>query len=182
MSTNWRELEKEMGGNYKNYAEEGKYEVRCDGIEIKEVGDNGSIIMRFHFEEDRNGQYPTADHWLSFKNDNWRKWHNRCLMVVLGATPEAAEKAVDLCEDKKDKELVVFEYEKMYKKLVAKKPSVEIEVYREKNSKYSRAEFTDRTVAMGHDDGKEKKIVNEVVPIEEPLGGESIDIDEVPFD
>lgn len=154
--TDWKALKDEMGGNFKTYAEDGDYKVKCDSIEIKEVGQNGSIIMKFGFEA-TDVQFPTADHWLSFKNDNWRKWHNRCLMVVLGASEEAAEKAVDVCEGKSGKENIVKAYEQAYKKLVAKKPEVEIEVYTEND--YARAEFKDRSVAMphGNEPAKENK-------------------------
>ena len=154
--TDWKALRDEMGGNFKTYAEDGDYKAKCDSIEIKEVGQNGSIIMKFGFEA-TDVQFPTADHWLSFKNDNWRKWHNRCLMIVLGASEEAAEKAVDVCEGKSGKENIVKAYEQAYKKLVAKKPEVEIEVYTEND--YARAEFKDRSVAMphGNEPAKESK-------------------------
>lgn len=154
--TDWKALKDEMGGNFKTYAEDGDYKVKCDSIEVKEVGQNGSIIMKFGFEA-TDVQFPTADHWLSFKNDNWRKWHNRCLMVVLGASEEAAEKAVDVCEGKSGKENIVKAYEQAYKKLVAKKPEVDIEVYTEND--YARAEFKDRSVAMphGNEPAKENK-------------------------
>ena len=110
--TDWKALKDEMGGNFKTYAEDGDYKVKCDSIEIKEVGQNGSIIMKFGFEA-TDVQFPTADHWLTFKEgkDNWRKWHNRCLMIVLGASEEAAEKAVDVCEGKSGKENIVKAYE-----------------------------------------------------------------------
>ena len=180
MSTDWKALKEEMSGNYKNYAADGVYDVKCDGIEVKEVGTNGSIIMKFHFE-DTDVQFPTADHWLSFKNANWRKWHNRCLMIVLGASEDAAEKAVDICEGKDGKDNIVKAYEATYKKLLAKKPATKIEVYTE--NKYARAEFVDRSVAMPHgDEGQPKEIVNDTVPIDEPLAGaEEISLDEMPF-
>lgn len=156
--TDWKALKDEMGGNFKTYAEDGDYKVKCDSIEIKEVGQNGSIIMKFGFEA-TDVQFPTADHWLTFKEgkDNWRKWHNRCLMIVLGASEEAAEKAVDVCEGKSGKENIVKAYEQAYKKLVAKKPEVDIEVYTEND--YARAEFKDRSVAMphGNEPAKESK-------------------------
>lgn len=174
--TDWKALEEEMGGKFKNYAEDGIYDVKCDGIEVKEVGTNGSIIMKFHFE-DTDVQFPTADHWLSFKNDNFRKWHNRCLMMVLGATKEAAEKAVDACESKDGKENIVKMYEATFKKLLAKKPATKIEVYTE--NKYARAEFVDRSVAMPHgEESKPKEIINDTVPVEE---AEQVDLSALPF-
>lgn len=175
--TDWKALKDEMGGNFKTYAEDGDYKVKCDSIEIKEVGQNGSIIMKFGFEA-TDVQFPTADHWLSFKNENWRKWHNRCLMVVLGASEEAAEKAVDVCEGKSGKENIVKAYEQAYKKLVAKKPEVEIEVYTEND--YARAEFKDRSVAMphGNEPAKENK-GDDVLAGAEEVTGE--DLGDLPF-
>ena len=162
MALDWDNIQQNAGGDYKNYYADGDYTAKCDGVEIKEVGTNGSVIMKFHFEEGKHGQFPTADHWLSFKNDAWRQWHNKCLMVVLGATDDAAKKAVEMAESKDGKENIIKGYEACYKKLLAKKPEVKIEVYTELNEnngkEYARAEFKDRNVAMPHgDEQKEKK-------------------------
>lgn len=175
MATDWDNLKDEMGGNFKNYYADGDYKAKCDSVEIKEVGTNGSVIMKFHFEETDDGQYPTADHWLSFKNEKWRKWHNRCLMIVLGATADSAEKAVDMCESKSGKDNIVKAYEQVYKKLLAKKPEVDIEVYTD--GKYARAEFKDRSVNMNNGNKKEDKEPANTI-IEE---GEEIEIDSLPF-
>lgn len=178
MSIDWDDVQKNAGGDFKNYYADGDYKAKCDGVEIKEVGQNGSVIMKFHFEETDEAQYPTADHWLSFKNDAWRQWHNKCLMVVLGATEDAAKKAVEMAESKSGKENIIKGYEAVYKKLLAKKPEVEIEVFTENN--YARAEFKDRTVAMPHDnEGQPKPTSNEPAsPID---GAEEIDLSDVPF-
>ena len=179
MATNWEELDKEMGGNFKNYATDGKYNVKCNGVEIKEVGSNGSVIMKFGFEEG-DVKYPTADHWLSFKNENFRKYHSRNLMMVLGAPKDAAQKAVDMCESKSGKDAIVKAYDQTFSKLTSKKPAVEIEVYTENG--YARAEFTDRSVAMPH--GEEPQKSSTEAPAEEsPLeGAEEIDLgDSLPF-
>lgn len=178
MSIDWDDVQKNAGGDFKNYYADGDYKAKCDGVEIKEVGQNGSVIMKFHFEETDEAQYPTADHWLSFKNDAWRQWHNKCLMVVLGATDDAAKKAVEMAESKSGKENIIKGYEAVYKKLLAKKPEVEIEVFTENN--YARAEFKDRTVAMPHDnEGQPKPTSSEPAsPID---GAEEIDLSDVPF-
>lgn len=183
--TDWNALEEEMGGNFKKYYEDGKYTAKCDGVEIKEVGENGSVIMKFHFEDGKDGQYPTADHWLSFKNENWRKWHNRCLMMVLGATKDGAQKAVDVCEGKSGKDNIVKAYDSCYKKLLAKKPEVDIEVFTEPNpsngKEYARAEFRDKSVAMPHGEESTKEEKSD-----DPLAGavdasDEIDLSDVPF-
>jgi hypothetical protein len=182
MATNWEELDKEMGGDFKNYAEDGKYDVKCDSIEVKEVGTNGSIIMKFGFE-DTDVQYPTADHWLSFKNENFRKYHSRNLMMVLGASKENAEKAVDVCEGKGSKENIVKAYEQTFGKLVAKKPTVKIEVYTEagNNGKdYARAEFADRSVAMPHGEDNKASADAQSENSDPLAGAEQVDLD-IPF-
>lgn len=179
MSIDWNSVQESAGGNFKNYYADGKYKAKCDGVEIKEVGSNGSVIMKFHFEDTSEAQYPTADHWLSFKNDAWRQWHNKCLMVVLGATDDGAKKAVEMAESKGGKENIIKGYEACYKKLLAKKPEVEIEVYTDEKG-YARAEFKDRSVAMPHDGDTTKKTSSDPLEGAADASGE-IDLSEVPF-
>ena len=175
MSINWDEIQESTGGNYKNYCSDGDYKVKCDGVEIKEVGSNGSVIMKFHFEETDTAKFPTADHWLSFKNDNWRIWHNKCLMQVLGASDDAAKKGVEMAESKSGKDNIIKGYEACYKKLLAKKPEVEIEVFTEDG--YARAEFKDRSVAMPHGNEPAKEDKGDDIISQ----GEEIDLSDVPF-
>ena len=184
MSIDWGEAEEKAGGNFKAYAADGKYTVKCDGVEIKEVGQNGSVIMKFHFEDKGDVQFPTADHWLSFKNDNWRYIHNKRLMMVFGASEDNAKKGVEMAESKSDKDNIIKGYEACYKKLLAKKPELEIAVYTEND--YARAEFTDRSVAMPHGDEGQPKSSGEVVSPDsikdDPLAGaEEVDLSDVPF-
>ena len=182
MALDWDDIQDKMGGKFKNFYEDGDYTVKCDGVEFKEVGTNGSIAMKFHFEEGENGKYPTADHWLSFKNESWRQWHNKCLMVMFGATDDAAKKAVEMAESKSGKENIIKGYEACYKKLLAKKPEVKIEVYTITNpsngKQYAAAEFKDRTVAMPHGDKQEKKTDEDVL-----AGAEEVDLSDadLPF-
>lgn len=178
MALDWDSIQESAGGNFKNYYADGKYKAFCDGVEIKEVGNNGSVIMKFHFEDTPDGQYPTADHWLSFKNDAWRQWHNKCLMVVLGATEDGAKKAVEMAEGKSGKDNIIKGYDACYKKLLAKKPEVEIEVYTENN--YARAEFLDRSVAMPHDNEPAKTDAGEPLAGAEEITDET-DLSELPF-
>ena len=176
---NWEEAEEKAGGNFKPYAADGKYTVKCTDVEIKEVGDKGSVIMKFKFEETKDIMFPSADHWLSFKNDNWRYIHNKRLMQVLGATEDGAKKAVEMAESKNGKDNIIKGYESLYKKLLVKKPEVEIEVYTEND--YACAEFTDKRVAMPHGDEGQPEESN--APTEDnPLAGaEEVDLGDVPF-
>lgn len=172
---NWEEAEEKAGGNFKAFYADGVYKTKCVDIEIKNVGDKGSTIMKFAFEEGDDGRYPTADHWLSWNNDNFRYVHSKRLMQVLGATEDAAKKAVEMAESKDSKENKIKAYEQMFKKLLAKKPEVEIEVYTENT--YARAEFTDRRVGMPHGNEPTKEEKGENIVSQ----GEEIELDSLPF-
>ena len=179
MAIDWKKVEEDAGSKYKNYAKPGTYKVKCVDVDIREVGTNGSVAQDFIFEEDDQYQYPKATHWLSFKNDSWRQWHNRNLMIVLGWSESNAEKTIDKIEALGDKEKIMKGYETAYKALLKRKPEVEIEVF--PDGKYSRAEFTDDRVAMPHDDAKTATTdTDEVVP-EDIDDGEEIDLSELPF-
>ena len=172
---NWDLIEEEMGGKFKSYLPEGEFETKCSDIEIKEVGSNGSVIMKFTLDDIKEGKFPSIDHWMSFKNDNFRQWHNKCLMVVLGASEDAAKKAVEVCESKDGKENIMKAYEQAFKKLLAKKPTVKVEVYAD--GQYSKSEFLDKSVAFPHGEKKEE-------PKEDVLdGAEEVDLgdDSLPF-
>lgn len=177
MSIDWKKVEEDAGSKYKNYAKPGTYKVKCVDVDIREVGTNGSVAQDFIFEEDDQYQYPKATHWLSFKNDSWRQWHNRNLMIMLGSNESTAEKAIDKIESLGDKEKIMKGYETAYKSLLKKKPEVEIEVF--PDGKYSRSEFTDDRVAMPHDDAKQTTADDEIAP--EDIPEDEIDLSEIPF-
>lgn len=152
----WDKLEEEQDKGFKDYASDGKYKVKVNKVDIKIVGTNGSIAQDFFFEE-TDVKYPKATHWLSTKNVGWRQWHNRNLMMLLGASKEAAQKAVEMCEAKAgNKATLINAYQATYDKLVAKLPEVEIEVWQDGD--YKRGDFTDRKVRMSRpDDNKPAK-------------------------
>ena len=177
MAIDWAKVEEDAGSKYKNYAKPAIYKVKCVDIEIKEVGSNGAVAQEFIFAEDDQHKYPKATHWLSFKNDSWRQWHNRQLMVVLGSSESTAEKAIDKIEALGDKEKIMKGYETAYKSLLKKKPEVEIEVF--PDGKYSRSEFTDDRVAMPHDDANQSTVDDEITP--EDIPEDEIDLSEIPF-
>lgn len=178
MSINWNEVEESASGAYKPYATPGKYKVKCEGCTFEEVGTNGSVVQKFHFAEDDKFAYPTADHWLSFKNDNWRIWHNKCLMELLGASEDKAKKALETIEAKSDKEAKIKLYAATYDALLKRAPEVEIEVWQD--GKYARAEFVDSSVAMPHDNDNSGDAVSEVLPDAEEVGDE-VDLSDIPF-
>ena len=176
----WAKIEEDFAPKFKSYVDNGDYTVKCTDVEFKEVGQNGSIIAKFGFEETDDGKFPTADHWCTFKEgkDGWRQYHMKSLMVVLGASEDNAKKAVEVCESKSGKDNIVKAYEAAFKKLLAKKPEVEIEVY--PRGKYSSAEFKSPLVAMPHDDEPKKEAkAEDVLAGAEEVTGE--DLGDLPF-
>lgn len=147
----WDAIDEEYaGGDYLPYAEPGKYKVTVDGVEFKAAGSKGNYVMKFHFAPTEEVQFPTADHWLVKDKQNWRAKHCKDLFMVLGADEAKAKKGCELAESKDSFDYAVQAYEQGFNALIGKvKPEVEIEVY--PDGKYSRAEFTDRRVAMRND-------------------------------
>lgn len=163
----WDDIESKYGKTH--YATEGKYTVKCVDVEVKQVGSKGSVIEKFIFEESDGLKYPTADHWISKNNDNFRAHHQKALMVLLGASEANARLAVEKAEAK-DFDYAVKAYEAAFKALLKKEPEVEIEVF--PDGDYSSAEFTDRSVAMPHDNAKKSSSSD---------NEEEIDLSEIPF-
>lgn len=102
---------------------------------------------------------------------------------MFGASEDAAKKGVEMAESKDGKENVIKGYEAVYKKLLAKKPEVKIEVFTEVNpnngKEYARAEFKDRSVAMPHGDDASKSSDKEDIPEDIPEG--EISLSDLPF-
>lgn len=180
MALDWNKMEEEFGKKFKDFAPEGKHKVKCIGVEIKEVGTNGNYVEKFKFEESDEYQYPTADHWISWKNDNFRAFHQKNLLVALGSTDDKAKLCVEKVESLGSHENIVKGYQKAFDTLLAKQPTIEIEVGFD--GKYSRSEFTDSSVAM-NGNKKESKASDD---LDIDLGsdeGFEIDIDasDMPF-
>lgn len=176
MAINWGEAEEKAGNQYKDYAPSGVHKVKVAGVNHHEVGTNGSIAQDFEFLEDDNYQYPKVTHWLSFNNDNWRFIHNRQLMMLFGASKENAQKAIEVCEGKGNKDAIVKAYQQTYERLLKKQPEVEIEVW--PDGKYSRADFTNSSVRMSHPDDEPYEKKSDVISEGEEI---TIDQDDLPF-
>jgi len=177
MGINWGEVEDKFANDFKDYAPYGKHMVKVVDAETKQVGAKGNYIIKFKFEEGEY-KYPDAEHWISKNNNNWRYHHMKQLFVVLGAPEEKAKQVIEKAEEKGDYEFAVKAYEASFKRLLAKKPEVEIEVV--PDGKYSRAKFTDSRVRMKDDTDKVSEVVGgEVVPTDIPNG--ELDLSNIPF-
>lgn len=180
MSIDWAQASKDYGK--KSYAKPGIYKVKCVGVDIHEVGEHGSIIQEFIFEESDTNRFPNATHWLTFKEgkDGWRQWHNRQLMIVLGSDEETAEKGIEKIESMGSKEKIIKGYQAAYDMILKKSPEVEIEVF--PDGQYVRAEFTDDRVAMPHDSAQSTTAAVEDEDVPEDIEeGEEIDLSNIPF-
>lgn len=156
----WGEAEAKGGKQYKDYAPHGVHTVKVEKVDIHRL-DTGSVAEDFHFAED-DYQYPKSTHWLSFGNDNFRFLHQRNLMMVLGASKEDAQKAVEVCESKSGEDAKIKAYQQTFDRLLQKQPTVEIETHTsERNPKYDDAEFTAPSVRF--DNSKKKN--------EDPMSG-----------
>lgn len=179
MSIDWGEMEKEM--SFREYAPAGTYKVKIETVNHHEVGQNGSIAQDFRIEDRDDYAFPKITHWLSFKNDKWRQWHNKSLMVLLGLNEETARKAVEACESKGEKEAITKAYQATYTKLLAKRPEVEVEVWQD--GKYGRADFTSKSVRMSfpEDAAPAQADSNDILDTATSEGAEEIDLSEIPF-
>lgn len=167
MGINWDEVEEQYDKGYKDYAPEGKHKVKCIDCEAKQVGSKGTYILKFIFEEDDNYQYQTADCWVSKDKEKFRYHYIKNLFMVLGAPEDKAKAVIEKAEEKGDYDFAVTTYEASFKRLLAKKPEAEIEVYRDdRNPKYCRATFTDKRVYMKRDTQKVADVMGggEVIP------------------
>lgn len=159
MAANWEELEQEFANKqFKDYAPVGEYKVKIASVEIDSTP-KGTDYVKFTAEDSDEYKFPqSATHWLSKDKVNWRRWHHKNLMVVLGAPEDKARQAIDKIDfdGATDAQLLVG-YRKAYEGLVAKKPTVEVVVrlqYRpdgtvatsKKGTKLSEFEFKDSRV------------------------------------
>ena len=177
MATDWNALAQQYGfgrGAYGN-APEGTYKAVVNGARVGTPSAKGSYPLDFTFADDNDAQvsYPRARYWLSFKNENWRKWQNRCLMMTLGATKAQAQQAVDVVEAKGGAEAIAKAYGETYAKLVAKNPTAAIKVYQ--NGKYINTTFLGDSV----DNSTSSKKQDEGQPAAEPAPAETAPVDDI---
>lgn len=183
--SDWDKIDEQYSNNNKNYlpyAPEGEHETTvatCDMVKSRVKGTPG---LEFTLESNSDYAFPkygTTHYSFTTDNINWRKKHNRDLMIVLGAKKEAAEKAVDVCEGKGDSEAIVKAYEDAFKRLVSKHPSVTVAVFkRRSDDKYTTWDFADFSVRMGRPEDGGKTPSDEVDIFS---GAEEISNDEIPF-
>lgn len=182
MATNWSEIDANSKA-YKDYAPEDEHETTVKECEMAKSRVKGTPGLEFTLEDNEKYAFPkygTTHYSFTTSNINWRKKHNRDLMIVLGAGKENAEKAVDMCEDKGDQDSIVKAYEDAFKRLVSKHPKVKVAVFKRRaDDKYTTWDFADRRVRMGR---PEEDNVLETTDGDDVLAqSEPIEISDLPF-
>ena len=183
MATNWEELAQQFsfGSHAYDYADEGSYKAVINGVRMGAANQNGTYPFDFTFADDNDKQvsFPRARYYLSFKNDNWRKWQNRCLMMALGATKEQAQQAVGNAEDKGTPEAIAKMYSELYTKLASKKPVVAIKVFM--NDKYKNTTLVGDAIDNSTS-SKNKPTKTEETKVEEMVAqSEEVNLNDIPF-
>lgn len=171
MAINWDAVEQETGSNFKNYAPDGRYKVKLDGVEVHEAGNKGNYAVDLHFEETPEYQFQKATYWISKDKQNWRIKNMKDLLAVLNGSEDNAKKVCEMAESKDSFDYAVAAYEKALKTLASKKVETEIEVYfsgyySKKGTPISNATLTD------------SRVYNKNVKKEDPMvGAEEITLD-----
>lgn len=189
MSTDWDALEKQYSQQFKTYAGLGRYKVKVESAEVKAMP-SGSIRVVFTFTEDDQYKYPkSAAHWMTRNNIGWTKQHHCNILQALGVDKVKARQAIDGVEkDGATTDQLVKGYQALYDRACSRHPIVEIEVREQRDQDgnirksdagyaYNESEITANGVYMTNT----KKASSETVESVDDLGGEDINIDEIPF-
>lgn len=183
MGINWDAVEKETGGQYKNYAPEGRYKVKLNGVDVHEAGAKGNYAVDLFFEETDDMQFQKATYWISKDKQNWRIKAMKDLLTVLNGNEDNAKKVCEMAESKDDFDYAVKAYEKALKTLASKKIETEIEVYfsgqySKKGTPLNNATLTDPRV---YNKNTKRENSNPLAGAEEiDLSGDD-DLGELPF-
>lgn len=188
---NWDQIDAENKKEFKDYVANGEYDVKLDNVTLKTF-DNGGMVFEFMFQDTDNAQYPKATKsFFSDEKKNFRCYHYRNLMMVLGASKENAQKAVEACENGKNREAIADKYTQTFNRLAQKHPMVKIEVrdqydrdgnprVSDKGKTYQESEFKDPSVYFPSN--KKTKSSGDVLPTDDEVAGnDEVDLSDIPF-
>lgn len=123
----WNTIEAEANTNknFLDYAPNGEHTVKVDEVTKR---DNGKGWFEFAFVDGKY-KYPKLS-FAFFSDDkvNFRAHYYKEVMKQLGASEDAARKAVEVCEGKSGRENVFKAYTDAFNRLAKKHPELTIEV------------------------------------------------------
>lgn len=130
MSYDWDTLDKQQpvrNTQYKTYAPNGEYTVKLEKVEVVDRGSWKSPALTFSWAEDDEHRYcRSVYHWLSIENENYRRIHNRFILLALGVEKTKAQQLIDTAENDQSREGLKKGYEIMYKRVAERKPTTKI--------------------------------------------------------
>lgn len=187
----WTKIDEENKKEFKDYVVNGDYDVKLDSVVLKTF-DNGGMAFKFAFEETDTDQYPEATRsFFSDEKKNFRCYHYRNLMMVLGASKENAQKAVEACEGGKNREAIADKYAQAFNRLAQKHPVVKIEVRDQydrdgkprvsaKGKTYQESEFKDSSVYFPSN--KKSAQSSDILPSDGEVAEDGdLDLESIPF-
>lgn len=130
MAFDWNANDSQYAG-FKDYADNGCYEAVATEVELRKLSEK-FVKINISFEETERFVYPRAQHTILTSKEGFNMHINKDMMMVLGASEEAAKKACETCILGKTLDESVNLLEQAYKKLLQKKPKLQIEVYQAK--------------------------------------------------
>lgn len=175
----------EFNSDFKPYAPDGVHEATLKNV-TKKVAGTGTIFFEFNFEDSDDYQYPKVSRaFFRDEKQKFRAYHYAQIMIALGAAEAAAEKAVNTCENKANREAISDAYVQMFDRLAQKHPKIKIEVSPEvaANGKtYARGEFADPAIHFGNNKNQAPAKAADVLPDEVEVEGADINLDDsIPF-
>lgn len=207
MSINWEEIEAVFSFRR---VEDGEYTTQVAKATVAdEPSQKGNYAINFELKEHDGAKFPySSSHWISFGNDNWRIHHMKALLLDMGVSEENARKHIENCEGAGTKEQIVSAYRDMFQKLSSKLPKAKVKVetqpylytYKkddESKGKHEgdkeirlnghRTEFAGesymppQTLEQLRERYPDVPVVGEQVGSVDDLGGEEINLDDIPF-
>lgn len=183
MKFDWDETDEKYGNQYKDYAEDGNYDVKLVDVTVEEKGTKGSLCVSFIAEETNDYQFPTIQHWVSYNNPNWTGHHYREILRYFGVSDEDAKKVIELAFKGDNKENHAKGLATALKKAITKKKTVPIIVFSEQGNNgnwYARADFKASSITMYNPKDKGSRAVEKAKEI---TGGEEADVNiaDLPF-
>lgn len=188
---NWSEIDEQYkGGQFKDYAPNGEHTAKLDSVKVVDNANWKSPAVEFIFLEDDTYKYPKSTrHFLSLAKPAWRAKHSRDILMAFGMAKENAEKAIDVAEKDQDRAKLVRAYQAIFDRVAQKHPEVEIIVRTQmrdgkpvcssKGTPYSESELKKAPAPSGS--SKPAKSAASATVAEEILGGDEINLTEIPF-
>lgn len=126
-SINWEEIENKYSFRQ---VEDGEYTTQVVKAEVADTpSPSGSYAINFELKDLNGVKFPySSTHWISFKNNNWRIYHMKSLLLDMSVDEAKAKKKVEECESAGSNEQIADAYRKMFKACASTSPKTKVKV------------------------------------------------------